>query len=90
MFRFGEHNDCLAHIVYHLQVEDRLFRVHRYFLVRESLLFQDMFPLPSGDIAAEGQDDHYPVCLPEVKKQEFVSFMRFLYYGYVTPSITGT
>ncbi|KAH9931576.1 uncharacterized protein B0H18DRAFT_872039 [Fomitopsis serialis] len=63
------------------QVEACLFKVHKYFLVRESKVFETLFQLPPGDDTAEGQDDHRPVYLPEVTVREFESLMHFLYYG---------
>ncbi|KZT64218.1 hypothetical protein DAEQUDRAFT_732884 [Daedalea quercina L-15889] len=62
-------------------VEDRLFKVHKYFLVRESLLLHDLFPLPSGNAVEEGKDDYHPIRLDAVKMQEFTSLMRFFYHG---------
>ncbi|KAH9171813.1 hypothetical protein EDB89DRAFT_1968798 [Lactarius sanguifluus] len=41
------------HVV--LKVEDQIYRVHRYFLVRESDFFRDMFSLPQrGSARVEG------------------------------------
>ncbi|KAH9834779.1 uncharacterized protein C8Q71DRAFT_123993 [Rhodofomes roseus] len=63
-------------------VEEQLFKVHKYFLIRESELFQGMFGLPPGDsMTAEGRDDHHPIVLKQVLAREFESLLRFLYHG---------
>ncbi|KAI0280355.1 hypothetical protein BGY98DRAFT_328407 [Russula aff. rugulosa BPL654] len=66
------------------QVENRLFRVHRHFLVENSLLFSSMFTLPQGDqqvssMAAEGTSDANPIYLSGVTEFEFETLIRFFY-----------
>ncbi|KAJ3573044.1 hypothetical protein NP233_g2674 [Leucocoprinus birnbaumii] len=61
-------------------VEDRLFRVHRYYLLAESQFFQDMFSIPPArGQRAEGQSDARAVTLPDVKAVEFEALMDYLY-----------
>ncbi|KAI0251873.1 hypothetical protein BJV78DRAFT_1207359 [Lactifluus subvellereus] len=66
-----------------LQVERNTYKVHRYFLVRESPFFRDLFSLPqSGDTTVvEGSDDEHPIFLPDTAVSEFESLLRFLYFG---------
>lgn len=67
-----------------MQVENTLFKVHRYFLARESSIFNNMFTLPEPvdddrDKAEKGQ----VVKLPEVTVREIEALMTFFYDGYV-------
>lgn len=65
-----------------LKVEQQIYKVHRYFLVRESEFFQTMFSLPQGDSAtAEGVDDEHPICILDTPTAEFENLLRFLYFG---------
>ncbi|KAI0078035.1 hypothetical protein K474DRAFT_1706761 [Panus rudis PR-1116 ss-1] len=61
-------------------VERKLFRVHRYFLVRDSEFFRDLFSIPSppGEIV-EGTSDDRPIRLEGVKIDEFRCLLRFFY-----------
>lgn len=52
-------------------VEDKLFKVHRYFLVRESPVFLDMFSMESD----EGQSDDMPILLERTKSLGFASLL---------------
>jgi len=61
-------------------VEDRLFRVHRYFFEWESDLFKDMFTLPAGDVLVEGKSDETALSLPGVTVRQFESLLDFLYF----------
>ncbi|KAH9993330.1 hypothetical protein BJV74DRAFT_833568 [Russula compacta] len=65
-----------------LQIEEQKYKVHRYFLIRESVFFNDMFSLPqSGDPATvEGSDDN-PVKLANTPTVEFESLLQFIYFG---------
>lgn len=76
------------------QVEDTLFRVHRYYFTRESQIFADMFSLPvsgaGGSMATmEGKTDSSPIEIPGVTKLEMESFLGFVYFGYVPPPERG-
>ncbi|OBZ76036.1 hypothetical protein A0H81_03086 [Grifola frondosa] len=62
-------------------VEGRFFKVHRYFLIRESEFFRTLFQLPSGEKDAEGRTDETAIPLHDVKRCEFESFLDFLYEG---------
>jgi len=61
-------------------VEDTLFRIHRYFLRRESTHFRNKIPHPSppGD-SLEGSSDNHPLILEDASK---VDFERFLWVFY--------
>jgi len=62
------------------QVENYLFRVHRYFFVRESVVFRDMLSIPSGsEKATEGLADDKPIKLQGVKSIDFERMMWMFY-----------
>ncbi|KAI9459231.1 hypothetical protein BJY52DRAFT_1119075, partial [Lactarius psammicola] len=64
------------------KVEQQIYKIHRYFLVRESEFFQDLFALPQGDSASvEGVDDEHPICIPGTPTKEFENLLRFFYFG---------
>ncbi|CAL1710181.1 unnamed protein product [Somion occarium] len=71
-------------------VENHLFRVHRYFLTRDSEFFRGLFtcPPPPGEVA-EGQSDEKPIILEGVKESEFRCLMRFFYDGMYTPAVVS-
>jgi hypothetical protein len=73
----------LPHIYIALQVEKRLFRVHKHFLVRDSEFFRGMFecPLPPGE-EVEGRRDSKPITLHGVSQHEFRCLLRFFYNRY--------
>ncbi|KAH9915884.1 uncharacterized protein B0H18DRAFT_1039567 [Fomitopsis serialis] len=56
-------------------VEDKVFKVHRYFLVRESPVFRDMFSMESD----EGQSDDKPVLLEGTNSLGFASLLACFY-----------
>ena len=62
------------------QVEDKLFRIHRYFLTRESAYFRAKLPHPPspGD-SSKGSSDDNPLVLEDTLK---VDFERFLWVFY--------
>lgn len=63
-----------------LRVEDTLFRIHRYFLTRESAYFRSKLPHPPspGD-SSKGSSDNNPLVLEDVLQ---VDFERFLWVFY--------
>jgi len=64
-----------------LQAEEQKYKIHRYFLTRESVFFQDLFSLPQGDATSvEGTDDS-PIKLPETPTMELDNLLRFFYFG---------
>jgi len=65
-----------------LQVEEKKYKIHRYFLTRESEFFNDLFSLPQPEDSAtvEGSDDN-PIRLPETPKAEIENLLRFFYFG---------
>jgi hypothetical protein len=65
-----------------LQVDGQTYKIHRYFLTRESEFFKDLFSLPPpGDSASvEGSDDN-PIRVPETPTMEFENLLRFFYFG---------
>ncbi|KIM74907.1 hypothetical protein PILCRDRAFT_25199, partial [Piloderma croceum F 1598] len=61
-------------------VENDLFRVHRHFFVRESVVFRDMLSIPSGSkTATEGLSDDKPILLQNVKSIDFERMMWMFY-----------
>jgi len=64
-------------------VENRLFRVHRHFLAKNSPLFGSMFSLPQGadEAAVEGTSDANPIYLSGVTEFEFQTLLRYFYKG---------
>jgi hypothetical protein len=64
-----------------LQVERRLFRVHRYFLERESPCFKRTFLAPLAQ-KSRNPFDNSPIELPDVSIEEFKSLLDFIYKGY--------
>jgi hypothetical protein len=65
-------------------VERTLFRIHRFFFIRDSSWFQDKlpYPQPSGD-TGEGSSDKNPLVLKDVSK---IDFERLLWVFY-NPSV---
>lgn len=59
------------------QVEDTFFKVHRYFLTRESEVFRTMFSCPSSEDGQEGVDDSKPIHLPGVTSRQFEALLEF-------------
>ncbi|KAI0317366.1 hypothetical protein OF83DRAFT_1058793 [Amylostereum chailletii] len=63
----------------------RFYKVHRYFLIRESEFFRNMFELPrppeGQDVSPEGTDDEHAIELVGVTALELESFLQFLYLG---------
>lgn len=67
------------------QVENRLFRVHRYFLTRDSPVFSDILSIspPEGSTTPEGTSDANPVILQQVKSIDFERLLDVIYKPYV-------
>lgn len=65
------------------KVEDCYFKIHRYFLRRDSQVFRDLFLCPSGTSEPEGRTKETAVVLPGVTKYEMSCLLKFLYRGYV-------
>ncbi|KAJ2922399.1 hypothetical protein H1R20_g14696, partial [Candolleomyces eurysporus] len=61
------------------KVESTLFRVHKYFLIKESEVFQSMFSCPPDAAGPEGQTADRPIVLPEVKVLEFEALLDVFY-----------
>ena len=54
------------------QVQDTLYKVHRYFLKNHSVVFRDMFSLPSishdgAPVHVEGETEENPIVLSDEK-----------------------
>ncbi|KAF5350610.1 hypothetical protein D9756_008633 [Leucocoprinus leucothites] len=64
---------------YLVQVENRLFKVHRYHLIQESKVFHDMFSVPTEGAEVEGMNDDRPIRLPDVTVKEFELLLNHLY-----------
>jgi hypothetical protein len=69
------------------QVENNLFRVHRYFFTRDSLYFQDKLPHPPppGEFS-KGTSDNNPFVLEDVLKVDFERFLWVFYNPWVQRS----
>lgn len=65
-----------------LQVENTLYKIHKWQLVRASEVMRDMFSIPSGE-HPEGTSDANPICLPfpNVRDVAFETFLDFQYSG---------
>lgn len=62
------------------QVEGHLFRVHRYFFIRESVKFRDMLSMATpNETALMGALDTNAIPLTDVSKEEFESFLWLFY-----------
>jgi BTB/POZ domain len=61
------------------QVEDCLYRIHRFYLVTESSFFRDMLSLPNT--GSEGQSDDNPIFLHQTNRMEFDSLLEYFYFG---------
>jgi len=63
-----------------LQVEQVLFKVHRYFFVTHSVIFASMFTMPPGEgNSVEGLSDEMPILLPGVSVRDFERFLGVFY-----------
>jgi hypothetical protein len=63
-----------------VQVDGVLFCVHRYFFLRESSTFRDMFTTTSSKCASlAGLSDDKPVVLENVESVDFARFLWFFY-----------
>lgn len=73
-----------------MQAGAQLFRVHRYFFVRESLKFQDMLSIPAP-IGAKvmGSSDSCAIRLSDATQEEFESFLWLFYNKYVDIAYLG-
>ena len=65
-------------------MEDTLFRIHRFFLRRDSEYFRDKIPHPPspGDLA-EGTSDDKPLVLQDTLMVDFERLLWVFYNPYV-------
>jgi len=72
---------------FYSQVDGEKYKIHRYFLTRESEFFRDLFslPQPGESTNVEGSDDN-PIQVPGTPTLEFENLLRFFYFGYGTLS----
>jgi len=61
-----------------------LFRVHRWFFERESIIFKGMFERPPEG-SQEGKTDETAIDVPGVTKFEFESLLDHIYYRHQDP-----
>ena len=61
-----------------MQVENVLFRVHRHPFETESVVFKEMFELPS-DASPDGETDDKPLSLQGITVKNFRAFLRVLF-----------
>ncbi|KAJ3511809.1 hypothetical protein NLJ89_g3882 [Agrocybe chaxingu] len=71
------------------KVEDNLYKVHRYFFIQESSVFQTMFDCPNPVQGQDGESDTQPIHLPEVTRAEFEALLDFFYDGMFNPLLKG-
>ena len=66
-------------------MEGQKYKIHRYFLTRESEFFKDLFslPQPEDSTSVEGSDNN-PINVPGTPTNEFENLLRFFYFGYET------
>jgi hypothetical protein len=63
-----------------LQVEDMLFRIHRFFFIRDSAFFRNKLPhSPSPGDSFKGSSDNNPLVLDDALKVEFERFLWVFY-----------
>ncbi|KAH8996800.1 hypothetical protein EDB92DRAFT_2035912 [Lactarius akahatsu] len=60
-----------------IRVEDSVFRIHRYFLTRESQHFRSLFNVPYRD--PPGTSEANPVVLDDVTSEAFADFLWIFY-----------
>ncbi|KAJ7109553.1 hypothetical protein C8R43DRAFT_1139659 [Mycena crocata] len=71
---YKESGDCI------LQVENYLFKIHRYHLLRgDASVFSDMFLLPSGDRPSQGSSDTDPIVLSGDTAERVHAFLSIAY-----------
>jgi BTB/POZ domain len=64
---------------YIFQVENDLFRVHRYFFIRESVVFRDILSIPVTSDKREGDSDDNPIILEGIRSNDFKSLLWMWY-----------
>ncbi|EIN14581.1 hypothetical protein PUNSTDRAFT_140834 [Punctularia strigosozonata HHB-11173 SS5] len=65
-------------------VENRLLKIHRFFLTRESDFFQTLFTLPPPEGVLEGSSDTHPIHLGEnmnITLKQIEAFLNYIYQG---------
>jgi hypothetical protein len=72
------HRCVLECLTRDFQIEDCLYKIHRYFLTRESSFFRDMFFLPAT--SDEGKSDANPIVLFQTTILEFDSLLEHFYF----------
>ncbi|KDQ55180.1 hypothetical protein JAAARDRAFT_343722 [Jaapia argillacea MUCL 33604] len=71
-------------------VEKTLFKVHRYFLQRDSQVFHDMFSCPhEPGSEAEGLSDERPIHIPQIKSNDFEALL-WVYYHFLVERTEST
>ncbi|KAJ7435603.1 hypothetical protein B0H11DRAFT_2113304 [Mycena galericulata] len=70
---YSESGDCI------LRVENTLFKVHRYLLVRDSPIFSGLFALPQDGVVEEGLSDELPIFLGGDKAADFRALFKYIY-----------
>ncbi|KAJ6587634.1 hypothetical protein DFH09DRAFT_231017 [Mycena vulgaris] len=71
---YKDSGDC------YLQVEDHLFKIHRYHLLRgDASVFKDMFSFPSGDQPSQGMTESDPIVLAGDTAERVRAFLSIAY-----------
>jgi hypothetical protein len=78
-FYFSASNDDDELNLIVVQVDDRLFRVHRSKLASASAIFDDLFSLPQDPSNIEGRSDDHPIQLAHSPLAEFEQLLCAIY-----------
>ncbi|KDQ55181.1 hypothetical protein JAAARDRAFT_60131 [Jaapia argillacea MUCL 33604] len=74
-----------------LLVEDTLFKVHPYYLKRDSEVFRDMFSCPQEPgTASEGLSDDRPITIPQITAVDFEQLLWVYYHFAVEQKRSST
>ncbi|KAJ7914983.1 hypothetical protein B0H13DRAFT_2317520 [Mycena leptocephala] len=69
-----------SRIAVYIRVENHLFKIHRYHLIRgDASVFKDMFLLPSGAHPSQGSIELDPIALADDSVEQFRAFLTIAY-----------
>lgn len=75
---------CVLTIFNFGQVENYMFRVHRYFFERESAFFREKLAIPAAaGQSVRGSSDSNPFSLEDIQAVDFSRFLWVFYNPYV-------
>ncbi|KZT07589.1 uncharacterized protein LAESUDRAFT_650721 [Laetiporus sulphureus 93-53] len=64
-----------------------LYKVHRFFLERDSVVFRSMFSSPPGEQEMKGTSDDTAILLSEVTQSELDALLSFFYNSMYQPDV---